>query len=252
MNDRDGYEYYSSNSTKIDKLDRERLITAANKLGLRRLNPGLDDPDYLTLRERRRIFQQILQKAPNVPLHILDIGGRIQPYRLLIEQRCVQYIALDLQITGLTSVVGVGESLPFNDQSFELVICAQMLSYAASPQQVVNEMQRVLIPGGVLFLSAPAFSPQHHDERWRFLPEGYRLLLAKYSKIEIFEEGHSGAGIFNTLNRCLAVLGTRHYYLSRIFSLTLIPLFNLMGRGLERVSHNSTYLTTNYSVIAIK
>lgn len=55
--------------------------------------------------------------------------------------------------TGLaiTYRVGAGESLPFRDQSFAIVICCDVLEHVADFNRVIAEIARVLAPGGVFF-----------------------------------------------------------------------------------------------------
>jgi len=45
------------------------------------------------------------------------------------------------------------ESLPFNDNSFDIVTCNLVLMWAKKPQEVVNEMARVVKPGGTVLAS---------------------------------------------------------------------------------------------------
>src|SRR5205085_8518363 len=52
-------------------------------------------------------------------------------------------------------VAAVGESLPFEDQSFDLVSTFQTLEHVADVNRCLAEMVRVLRPGGVLYLRAP-------------------------------------------------------------------------------------------------
>jgi SAM-dependent methyltransferase len=46
------------------------------------------------------------------------------------------------------------ESLPFEDESFDVVLCTQVLEHLLSPAEGVRELARVLRPGGRLLLSA--------------------------------------------------------------------------------------------------
>lgn len=50
---------------------------------------------------------------------------------------------------------GVATALPFPDETFDLVICIEVLRYLhfADNQQALREMYRVLKPGGILFLT---------------------------------------------------------------------------------------------------
>lgn len=45
--------------------------------------------------------------------------------------------------------VGVGEALPFDDASFDAVVCVDVLEHVADLAQVIREVARVLKPGGV-------------------------------------------------------------------------------------------------------
>jgi SAM-dependent methyltransferase len=51
------------------------------------------------------------------------------------------------------TVAAVGESLPFRDQSFDIVICDNVVDHAESPLQIVRELVRILAPGGLLYFT---------------------------------------------------------------------------------------------------
>lgn len=46
-----------------------------------------------------------------------------------------------------------GETLPYEDASFSLVIIDNVIDHTQSPEQVLGEIHRVLIPNGVIYLS---------------------------------------------------------------------------------------------------
>lgn len=52
-----------------------------------------------------------------------------------------------------TTVAAVGESLPFADRSFDVVICDNVVDHAESPAKIVAELTRILIPGGLLYFT---------------------------------------------------------------------------------------------------
>jgi SAM-dependent methyltransferase len=57
------------------------------------------------------------------------------------------------------TVAAVGESLPFPDQSFNVVLCDNVVDHAESPVKIVGELARVLIPGGLLYFTVNIHHP---------------------------------------------------------------------------------------------
>lgn len=223
----------------------------ARELSQKLLYPGWRDPNYLVLCERRRIFSDFAKSLPTHDLAVLDIGGRLQPFRSLIEDRLGNYIAIDPVLEGLLNVVAVGEAIPFRNAAFDLVICTQVLTYSAEPQRVISEVHRVLKPGGALFLSVPAIFPRYFDIRWCFMPDGLLGLLSSFSRSEIIPEDYSIAGMLRTFNLFLDTF-IRSDRLKKLTSCTVYPLMNLGGLVLDRFSRGRTEFTTNYSCIARK
>jgi SAM-dependent methyltransferase len=62
-------------------------------------------------------------------------------------QRCAQTIA------------AVGESLPFPDKSFDVVLCDNVVDHAESPSKIVSELARILRPGGLLYFTVNIHHP---------------------------------------------------------------------------------------------
>jgi ubiquinone/menaquinone biosynthesis C-methylase UbiE len=58
-------------------------------------------------------------------------------------------------IAGLSVVSD--ENLPFNDASFDAVLCMDVLEHIADEQRALAEMRRVLKPGGALVIMVPAY-----------------------------------------------------------------------------------------------
>jgi ubiquinone/menaquinone biosynthesis C-methylase UbiE len=78
-------------------------------------------------------------------------------------------------------VDGVGEHLPWPDQTFDVVTSYQTLEHVSSVAQCLSEMFRVLRPGGSLHVRAPdyrSFYEPHY--RLPFLPRMNRRLAALY------------------------------------------------------------------------
>ena len=234
-------------------MDKIPTLNEVVQQGKERLFPSLSNPNWLVLRERRKIFDGWLTKIPPRELDVLDVGGRIQPYRALLANRLRRYLAVDLRLTPLVDVVAQAESLPLGDNRFDLVICTQMLEYVPQPSLVINEIHRVLKPGGALLLSVPSVCPTDAaEECWRFLPQGLRCLLAGFARVEVAAEGSSVAGFFRTMNTCFDIF-VRYPAARSMYRRTVAPLVNLGGALAEKLSGlRNQQFVANYSVLAEK
>jgi SAM-dependent methyltransferase len=57
------------------------------------------------------------------------------------------------------TVAAAGESLPFRDRSFDVVLCDNVVDHAESPSQIVRELVRILAPGGLLYFTVNVHHP---------------------------------------------------------------------------------------------
>ncbi|WP_137126583.1 class I SAM-dependent methyltransferase [Roseomonas sp. HF4] len=81
-----------------------------------------------------------------------------------------------------TDVLGVGERLPFKDNTFDAVLSNAVLEHVRNPFLCAKEMIRVLKPGGDMYCVYPLIAPVHGYPNHYFnaTPQGLSLL---------FEEG---------------------------------------------------------------
>ena len=221
------------------------------KTGRERLRPRMTNPNWLILRKRREIFRRWLQQLQLQDPKVLDVGGRIQPYCELIASPR-QYWAIDLRPTVLVSAVATAECLPFADNSFDLVLCTQMIEYAADPAAVMSEIHRVLKPQGVLFLSAPSIFPRDSEQdRWRLFPAALNQLLRGFPEVQIIPECGSAAGFMRTL-AVFVHMAARYQAVRFLVSCSPVPFLNVLGAGFDRFGARDGSFTVNYSVQARK
>lgn len=86
---------------------------------------------------------------------VLDVGSglRTDYYRNVINYEIVPFASTD--------VLGVGEELPFKDNSIDAVISSAVLEHVKDPFRCAKEIIRVLKPGGELFCCVPFLQPYH-------------------------------------------------------------------------------------------
>jgi SAM-dependent methyltransferase len=78
------------------------------------------------------------------------------------------------------TVAAVGESLPFPDQSFDVVICDNVVDHAESPARIVRELARILAPGGLLYFTVNVHHPVYSvaagvHSSWRAVGVPYEI-----------------------------------------------------------------------------
>lgn len=73
-----------------------------------------------------------------------------------------------------------------NDR-FDYVVCTEVLEHTLQPFDAVNEIERILKPGGLVFASSP-FNFRIHGplpDCWRFTEHGWRSLFKNFEIIEL-------------------------------------------------------------------
>ena len=77
-----------------------------------------------------------------------------------LDPLAVQYVALFPQWQRrVTTVAAVGESLPFADHTFDIVLSDNVVDHAECPAKILAEMTRVLAPAGLLYFAVNVHHP---------------------------------------------------------------------------------------------
>lgn len=122
---------------------------------------------------------------------ILDVGGRgsqtDRSYRSLFEGKCSEYFVADIEGgLGVTHVMPGPYTLPFDDNTFDLIVSGQMLEHCSNPFKSVAEMKRVTKINGYIVLIAPASGPRHDkQDGWRFLDDAFKFIADDIGGLEI-------------------------------------------------------------------
>ncbi len=95
----------------------------------------------------------LLQRLPSA--QVLHIAPETHLEALIQALRPPAYIRGDLHPRRADHLPLNVESLPFDDGSFDLIICNHVLEHVASPAQALAEFHRCLVPGGLLIAQTP-------------------------------------------------------------------------------------------------
>lgn len=145
---------------------------------------------------------------------VLDIGAADRWLQAHLN-KCERYIALDYPATGeelygaRPDVFADGAKLPFPDDSFDAVFCLEVLEHVPEPAMVMQEISRVLKPGGRAWISMPFLYPLHDApfDFQRYTEYGLRRDVEKTDLV--VEELHRRGHAIHTaaLLGCLALAG---------------------------------------------
>jgi SAM-dependent methyltransferase len=80
----------------------------------------------------------------------------------------------------VTTVAAGGEALPFEEASFDVALCDNVVDHAVDPAQIVAEIARVLSPGGLLY-----FTVNIHSLFWHLAASAHAAWRALGIPLEI-------------------------------------------------------------------
>lgn len=106
-----------------------------------------------------------IDRALDAHADVLDIGcGSGNSYARAVARGARSYVGVDVsdaaveaaRASGLDArVIDDAAELPFEDGSFDVVLCVEVLEHLFSPDRAAAEIRRVLRPGGRLVASSP-------------------------------------------------------------------------------------------------
>lgn len=217
-------------------------------LPLDRVEPSLFQYDYLSLRRLSDdVRQLIIESPPAGPgATALDVGSDKCPYRVLLESRGYKVETLDLTLDGGADHAGTAESTGLPSESFDLVLCTQVIEHCMNPWRALAEAFRILKPSGSLIVSAPHvwFYHPHPTDHWRFTQEGLVQLCrdAGFEPTVLLSQGGSVLTLFQVVNfLTYGVLGR--------LGAPLYATANVLGAFADRVAPNELFCT-NFACLA--
>jgi SAM-dependent methyltransferase len=119
----------------------------------------LQQPDYWWYRARTRLLEATLAEFLGTPKRVLDVGSADGPSVEWLRGD-YQHVTLDMVPKGLVPGEGVCASalaLPFKDGTFDAVGAFDVLEHLEPESLGIEELARVLGPGGRLLMSVPAY-----------------------------------------------------------------------------------------------
>jgi SAM-dependent methyltransferase len=221
-------------------------------------------PQWLIYYKETRDLIQICKKLRG---SVLDIGCADQKLRRLLPTDC-GYVGLDYYQTAAgwygtrPQIFGDAQCLPILTNSIDSVLLLDVLEHLPRPEDCINEIRRVLKPGGKLILQVPFVYPIHDApldfQRWTIY--GLRE-LAKQSHFVVDEEVPLGNPLESAaLLTNIAITKTILNWINRknplALSLILLPLvvffINALAWALTKITPQDAFMPSGYRMLWLK
>ncbi|MBU2622664.1 MAG: class I SAM-dependent methyltransferase [Proteobacteria bacterium] len=155
-------------------------------------------------------YEQCIRRYISQDHDVLELGAGTGLHTYALTQTGARVVASDIsshslevisrRIKGVTTRVADMESLPFEDNSFDVVTCAGSLSYG-DPDSVDAEVRRVLRPGGILIcVDSLNHNPIYRFNRWFHYLRGGRtkstlIRMPTMERIQSISRGFKSAEV---------------------------------------------------------
>ncbi|MBL7753938.1 MAG: class I SAM-dependent methyltransferase [Chitinophagaceae bacterium] len=205
---------------------------------------------------RQKLYQAIADIAPMLNGMVVDLGCGTKPYRHLFTS-CSNYLGLDIEVSGNTDskaevdIYYDGKTFPMESDSVDHVFSSETFEHIFNLEEILQEIHRVLKPGGLLLATCPFFWPEHEKpyDFARYSSFGLMHLLKK-NGFEIVQYRKTGTYVSSMIQMQALYL---YFFVHKIplvsylfFWLLITPLF-LVALFLEtvlpqRILRNDLYL----------
>lgn len=125
----------------------------------------------------------LLRNSQYIKGSLLDAGCGEKPYSLIYDELTETSIGCDVEYCvhdqTAVDVFATLDKLPFQNNTFDTVLCTNVLEHVAENERAFGELSRVLKSNGYMILSVPFLYPTHeipHDfYRYSFYGLKYQL-----------------------------------------------------------------------------
>ena len=190
------YPYTQSGSLDL-RLQRPKTYSDAFQLGTLLLPEGgfPFDPlqanpdsqvDFSGVPTPRHLTKEILSYFPRAKSPdslMLDLGCGKAVHKQVAEQAGFEWVGLDYEAPE-AQILGDAQALPFQDSTFDFILCVTVIQYVQFPFVMIREANRVLKPNGKLIGTVAFLEPSHGTSFYHYSHLGMYNLL-KHGDFEV-------------------------------------------------------------------
>lgn len=209
---------------------------------------------------RKGLYISLSKYANRISGKVLDIGCGNKPYEVLFDVS--EYIGLEIdtaenRVNKSADYYYDGKLIPFQDESYDGILCNQVLEHVFMPTNFIKEVSRVLKVDGKLLLSVPFVWDEHEQpvDYARYSSFGLRYMLES-NGFEILSSDKTCADIsiiFQLINAYIyKVLHTKYISINLIYTIILIAPVNILGFIFSKLLPRNIDLYLDNVVLAVK
>lgn len=209
---------------------------------------------------RKGLVKEMIELSGCVGGDLLDVGCGTKPYRRVFNVNTYRGLDIDSLVArgrGVADDLYDGKSFPYNDDSFDSVLCNQVLEHVFNPDEFLTETNRVMKLGGKLLLTVPFVWDEHEQpyDYARYSSFGLKALLQKHGFTIITHKklAADSTVIFQLVNAYLFKL-IQHWPKSsqHIFTVTVMASVNILGIVMGKLLPANPDLFLDHVVLAEK
>jgi SAM-dependent methyltransferase len=158
--------------------------------------PYSDRESTLSLLPGAAVGRWLAGQAPRVRGRLMDLGCGNQPFMGWYGPLVDEVVPVDAAPIPGVVVVDLGEPLPFEDESFDTVLCTSVLEHVDNPELAMGEIARVLRSGGHALVTVPFLYPTHEApyDFQRYTHYGLSGLARRHG-LEVLDLGAQGGPV---------------------------------------------------------
>jgi len=202
----------------------------------------------------RRFYLNSCLHAVNFKGRVLDVGGHKFPKKGKFapsKEGVEVWHHLNYEPELKPDFVASADSVPLKSDSYDMVVCTEVLEHLVNPIACLQEMHRILHTDGKAIISMPFQFHLHSEpfdyQRWTKHKHLIALENAGFSQIKIEEMGSTFAVIYDILKTFARHKKTRSFIYGHKVLMKLFGIFKYLDNKYSIKSQ-----TTGYFITAVK
>lgn len=209
---------------------------------------------------RKGLFTHLVPLLSRMSGDVLDVGCGRKPYDKYCI--CTKYVGLEIEtpenrLNKQADFYYDGSKFPFCDAEFDGIVTNQVFEHVFTPETFLNEIWRVLKPGGLLVMSVPFVWDEHEQpyDYARYSSFGLKHLLVNngFEIMEHYKSCNDISAVIQLLNAYIyKIVFNRSNYFKIALTLAITSVINIVGLVLSKILPKNSDLYLDNIVLARK